>query len=150
MNYYLQTILNFWQKIVLDLPTSSSWPILLTSSALTIPVLTSSWNTYQEVWWVRRNIIKQCSWLLCKILCNFLKDWNCGRTRTEDFNWEILHYKDNLLLYLHVWKPLLEPWGEASDTQNVREETISWKYCSVIIMIEIHFRKLLSTEFQTQ
>lgn len=35
-------------KNALNLPTSSSWPILLTSSALTIPVFTSSWKNIKK------------------------------------------------------------------------------------------------------
>ena len=42
------------------LPTFSSGPILLTSSALTMPVLTSSLNN-KWFWWVQRITIKQFS-----------------------------------------------------------------------------------------
>ena len=65
----IHEILTFSIKNALDLPTSSSWPILLTSSALTIPVLTSSWNIkeFDEFRETLLSNVLDCS----RILCNF-------------------------------------------------------------------------------
>ena len=55
-----------------------------------------------------------------KIFGNFYRDFKTAPEHVlQDLNQEILRYKDNLLRHLHVWKPFLEPRGEASDTQNV-------------------------------